>query len=179
MRLRAYCLPRVRPGAWLAGCACALAAAFSLAACARVPTLQNTRETPRAVAEAVIAALDDKNIDALTALAVDEEEFRVLVWPQLPAARPERNLTWQYVWQDLSTKSRYHARARQAAWSARGARVVQVRFDGPVEDHGTYRIHRETVIDLRRPDGQQSTERLFGSMIEQAGRFKVFSYVVD
>lgn len=170
---------RVGLCAWLAGCSLLLSAAASVTACAPAPTLKNTRETPRAVAEAVVSALDRKDADALMSLSVDQDEFRVLVWPKLPAARPERNLTWQYVWQDLSTKSRYHVQARLSAWPATAARVVDVKFGGPVEDHGTYRIHRETLVDLRAPDGKTTTQRLFGSMIEQDGRFKVFSYVVD
>ena len=115
----------------------------------------------------------------MASLAIDEEEFRVIVWPHLPAARPERNLTWQYVWRDLSTKSQFHARARLAAWRTTDARVVDVTFEGPVEDYGPYRIHRESAVRVRMPDGQERTERLFGSMIEHGGRFKVFSYVVD
>jgi hypothetical protein len=154
-------------------------ATAALAACAPTRSLEHTLETPQQVAEAVLTAFAQQDAHALKSLAVDRDEFRTIVWPRLPAARPERNLTWQYVWRDLSTKSQHHASARLAAWRTSGARVVNVRFAGPVDDHGTFRIHRTTMVDVRLPDGRESTERLCGSMIEQGGRFKVFSYIVD
>ncbi len=42
---------------------------------------------------------------ALRDLALNEIEFREQVWPELPAARPERNLPFSYVWGDLRQKS--------------------------------------------------------------------------
>ena len=50
----------------------------------------------------------------LDALALSEQEFRDHVWPDLPAARPERNLPFSYVWGDLHQKSNISL-ARDAA----------------------------------------------------------------
>ena len=56
---------------------------------------------------------------------------------------------------------------------------MSVRFQGDTTDYETYRIYRKTVLTLRDGSGQEIQARLFGSMIEQNGRYKVFSYVVD
>ncbi|HRB11684.1 MAG TPA: hypothetical protein PKU70_01625 [Vicinamibacteria bacterium] len=143
------------------------------------PSLANTLESPEAVARAVVRGLAEKDLEALRALAVTEAEFRDLVWPKLPASRPERNLPLDYVWGDLSTKSDANLRARLGGWVDRGFVLVSVSFAGATDDYGTYRVHRETVLLLRDRDGKEQTGRLFGSMIEHRGRFKVFSYVVD
>ena len=143
------------------------------------PSLANTQESPEAVARAVVKGLAERNLEALRALAVTETEFRDLVWPRLPASRPERNLPLDYVWRDLSTKSDLNLRARLGGWEDRGFVLVSVDFKGGADDYGTYRVHRETVLVLRDRDGREETGRLFGSLIEHKGRFKVFSYVVD
>ena len=143
------------------------------------PSLAHTLESPEAVARAVVQGLAEKNLEALRALAVTEAEFRDLVWPKLPSSRPERNLPLEYVWGDLATKSDANLRARLGGWEDRGFVLVSVTFKGGADDYGTYRVHRETILVLRDRDGKEQTGRLFGSLIEHKGRFKVFSYVVD
>lgn len=119
------------------------------------------------------------NLDALRSLAVTEPEFRDLVWPRLPASRPERNLPIEYVWNDLAAKSDANLRARLGGWQDRGFALVSLSFRGGTEDYGTFKVHRETILILRDRDAHEQTGRLFGSILEYKGRFKIFSYVVD
>jgi hypothetical protein len=131
------------------------------------------------VARAVVRGLGEENLHALQDLALTEGEFRDLVWPKLPASRPERNLPLEYVWNELSAKSNASLRARLGGWQDRGFVLVSLSFKGGVTEYGTFRVHRETELRLRDSDGQEQSGRLFGSIIEYKGRFKVFSYVVD
>lgn len=119
------------------------------------------------------------DLNALRALAIDESEFRRIVWPRLPASRPERNLTWEYVWKDLNGKSEAHLRALAAKWPGPGLQVAAVGFEGDTTDYAGFRVRRKTVVTLRDSRGQEHQRRLFGSTIEMGGRVKVFSYVVD
>ena len=141
--------------------------------------LSQTLESPEAVAAAVVDRLRSGDLAGLRQLALTETEFHQLVWPKLPASRPERNVPWDYAWQDLSAKSDANLRARLAGWQDRGFTVVSVAFTGETTEYGTFRVHRDSVLTLRDRDGNVSNGRLFGAIIEQAGRFKVFSYVVD
>lgn len=141
--------------------------------------LSATFESPEAVARAVVAGLRGGDLAGLKRLALTEAEFKALVWPKLPAARPERNLPMDYVWGDLSAKSDANLRARLGGWQDRGFVLVSVNFKGGAEDYGTFKVHRESVLTLRDREGREQTGRLFGSIIEHDGRFKVFSYVVD
>lgn len=137
-------------------------------------------ESPRAVAEAVIRALDAGDATALERLAVNEREFRQLVWPRQPAARPERNIPWDYAWKTLSARSRQQLSGRLSEWTRQaGVTVADLRFTGETTDYGAYRVHRKSVVTLRDSSGRQQTLRVFGSLIEQGGRYRVFSYVVD
>ena len=63
------------------------------------------------MAEAVVGTLDRRDVAALEHLSVSELEFRRVVWPRQPAARPERNIPWEYPWRDLAGKSRLQLRA--------------------------------------------------------------------
>ena len=141
--------------------------------------LDQSLESPEAVARAVISGMAAGDLAALKRLAISEAEFRDLVWPRLPASRPERNLPLEYVWNDLAAKSDANLRARLAGWQDRGFVLVSLSFKGGTEDYGTFKVHRETVLILRDRDAREQTGRLFGSILEYKGRFKVFSYVVD
>ncbi len=141
--------------------------------------LSATFESPEAVARAVVEGLRGGDLAALKGLALSETEFKHLVWPKLPAARPERNLPMDYVWGDLAGKSDANLRARLGGWQDRGFVLVSLSFKGGVEDYGTFKVHRESVLILKDREGREQTGRLFGSILEHQGRFKVFSYVVD
>jgi hypothetical protein len=130
------------------------------------------------VADAVVRALDARDRAALARLALDEAEFRALVWPRLPASRKERNLPVDFVWSDLAGKSQAHLSALLATWEPVG-RPVRIDFAGGTTDYGTFRVHRRAVVTLRDGRGRETTGRIFGSVLEKDGRFKVFSYVTD
>jgi hypothetical protein len=156
-----------------------VALTLSAGACSKGRTLHGAEASTTSVAVKVVSAFNSHDVAALEAVALTEGEFREVVWPRLPAARPERNLSWDYVWNDLSSKSRLHLRARMEAWQSLRYEVEGVRFEGESTDYGSYRVHRDARVQLRTPDGRQMSARLFGSMIERDGRFKVFSYIVD
>jgi hypothetical protein len=123
-------------------------------------------------------ALARRDRPALEALALNETEFRDHVWPQLPAARPERNLPFSYVWGELRQKS---AQSLSVVLSREGGKryeLIDVRFDSDT-DYQTYRVHRETTLRVRDDRGMDLDLRVLGSMLEQGGVWKVFSYVVD
>jgi hypothetical protein len=60
-----------------------------------------------------------------------------------------------------------------------GARITAIDFEGESSHYGRVTVRRDSVITLADAEGRSSKVRLFGSMIEHAGRYKVFSYVTD
>ena len=157
-----------------------LAGAFALAAsvaCSRVPPLAHAYASPSSLASAVLDALARRDRAGLEALALNETEFRDHVWPELPAARPERNLPFSYVWGDLHQKS---VQALSGVLSREGGRpyeLVGIRF-AAVSDYRTYRVHREATLRVRDASSMELDLRVCGSMLEKDGAWKVFSYVV-
>src|SRR5688500_10220904 len=68
------------------------------------PPLANACQSLESLAAAVLDAVALRDEVRLRSLALNEQEFREHVWPELPAARPERNLPFSYVWGDLRQK---------------------------------------------------------------------------
>jgi hypothetical protein len=147
------------------------------AACSRVPPLAHTHPSASALASAVLDALARRDRATLEALALSETEFRDHVWPQLPAARPERNLPFSYVWGDLKQKSAQTLSSVMAREGGNRYELIDVRFAGET-DYRTYRVHREATLRVRDASGAETDLRVCGSMLEQDGAWKVFSYVV-
>jgi hypothetical protein len=136
--------------------------------------------SPRALAEAVLAAIARRDRARLEALAVTAGEFRTRVWPELPASRPERNLPLEYVWGDLQQKSQAGLSALLAQHGGRRYTLVRLAFTGGSTRYDTFVVHRASTITVRDDTGTERDLRLFGSAIETAeGQVKVFSYVVD
>jgi hypothetical protein len=154
-----------------------LAAAF-LTACGSRP-LPNSHESPEALSRAVLAAIEARDTDALRALALNKEEFTEHVWAELPAARPERNLSPSFVWGDLNQKSNIMMRETLAAHGGNKYTLVSVRYLGETTAYNSYLVHRESELTVKDADGSERQVRLFGSVIEKDGRYKVFSYVID
>lgn len=151
---------------------------FVVASCDAAPPLANTQSSAPGVASAVLDALARRDRQNLDALALTEQEFRDHVWPYLPAARPERNLPFSYVWLDLHQKSHQNLTVTLAEYGGRRWDLLAVGFDGET-DYGAYRVHRNARLQVRDSAGARTDVRLFGSMIQMDGRWKVFSYVVD
>jgi hypothetical protein len=100
------------------------------------------------------------------------------VWPELPAARPQRNLPFSYVWGELREKSAGALHETLAREGGRSYQLVRVEFNGRT-DYRTYRVHREATLHVRDSEGTGHVLRLCGSFIEKDATWKVFSYVVD
>lgn len=147
-------------------------------ACDSVAPMANTRNSPEALATAVLDALARGDRVALEALALSEQEFRYHVWPDLPASRPERNLPFSYVWGDLHQKSGAALGGILQAHAGRKYSISTVTFAGDTA-YPSYTVRRTATFHVRDAAGANLDLRVCGSMIEKDGRWKVFSYVVD
>ncbi len=56
------------------------------------PSFAHSQSSSSALASAVLDAIERNDATMLRDLALSEQEFRDHVWPDLPAAQPERNL---------------------------------------------------------------------------------------
>lgn len=158
----------------VAACAATAPAPSATTAVGLEPTFATVDE----LVAATVAALEARDLDRLRQLAVTREEFRDLVWPGLDASRPGRNLTWEFVWSQHEMR---HERGLRRALDEVGGRRLDVRgisFQG-VTEHGAYRLHRSSALQVAAADGSVATVRVFASVIEAEGRFKIYSFITD
>lgn len=132
-----------------------------------------------ALGEAILEGIREGDADRLERYRIDEAEWAHIVWPRLPSSRPGRNVSWSFVWRDLSQKSRAALLRTIDAQRGRPLRLLRVEFAGETSEYGTYRVHRDARCVVETASGRIVRLDLFGSVIERHGRFKAFSYVVD
>ena len=143
------------------------------------PEFQNSQATAEVLSHEVLTALERHDEYRLRALAISEVEFEQRVWPALPAALPERNMPWSYVWMDLRQKSDSTLQRTLRAYGGRHYELVEVKFEGTTTTHGSYQVRRDSRLIVRDASGRRQELRIVGSMIAGAEGWKVFSYVAD
>jgi hypothetical protein len=153
------------------------AAAFSCA-CRSVPPLAQTAPSAEALGTAVLDAVARRDRARLEELALTEREFRDHVWPELPAARPERNLPFSYVWGDLHQKSQIGLSSALEQHGGKRYTLHRVRFRGQTQ-YAHYVVHREATFHVVDPSREERALRVCGSFIQKDGGWKVFSFVID
>ena len=141
--------------------------------------LAGTFDSAEAAARQALALIEAGDRDRIGKIALSEAEFRSLVYPALPASRPERNTSAEFLWGMLAQRSRNSLAFTLDRYRGRPLELVAVDFVGESTDYGPFRVHREAVLTVRHAEGEPSAVRLFGSMIEREGRFKIFSFVTD
>ena len=117
------------------------------------PPLANTYDTVDHLVREVLAAFASRDEARLRRLALTEDEFRRHVWPSLPAARPERNLPFSYVWGDLHQKSNNRLRANLSAHGGRSYQVQRITFSSGTSEYGGFRVHRDALLAVRDSAG--------------------------
>jgi hypothetical protein len=142
-------------------------------------SLARTHPSPHLATEGVVSALTTGDRERLRALALTEEEFLVHVWPHLPVSRPERNVPFAFVWGMLQQTGEGYLRQALVRFRGEALTVDDVSFSGRASRYGHDTVHRGSTVTLRDRIGTVHHVRLFGSMVEYRGGWKVFSYVAE
>jgi hypothetical protein len=145
----------------------------------RPAPLTHTVGSPEALGRTVFEAFRAGDTARLTALALSEAEFKAHVWPFLPVSRPDRNVPFDFAWGMLHQQSMGYLYQTTGHFRGQELTLVRVEFSGASTTYDDVTVHRDTQLVVRARSGEETIIRLFGSTIEQAGRYKVFSYVVD
>jgi hypothetical protein len=156
-----------------------MAAIACQVSCSQSPLLGNAHPSSQALAIAVLDGIARRDVITLRSLALNEQEFREHIWPELPASRPERNLPFSFVWGDLHQKSEAALVQTLARHGGRRYMLVSVRFAGDTTRYPSYTVYRDTVLRIRDDQGVEADIRVLGSSLEKDDAWKVFSYIVE
>jgi hypothetical protein len=123
----------------------------------------------------VCHALDYEKADSLFSLAVQEDEFRDILWPEFPQSRPATGITWQDGW--LFLCGRNHQGSAQAIRDYGGHVYQFVRFDryDSTMHYKNFSLHRGLILVARDDEGNIREFHWMRSAVERNGRFKIYS----
>lgn len=141
--------------------------------------LSNTFESDEAAARAVLDAVAANDAERLIALSLTQDEFEAIVWPTLPVSRPEVGMPIDYVWQDTLRKSHAYLAKTLGDYGGQRFNLARIEFRGETTAHEGYTVSRQAYLTVTDDTGERKTIRLFGSIIRQDGRSKIYSYITD
>ncbi len=140
------------------------------------PSLDEAASSPEELVRRFLAAVTENNIEHVRRLAVNQDEFKTLVYPELSAAGRARNTSAEFVWSMLQTRSESSLHSIMEAVGGRQLSFEEIRFTGETTRYESYKVHSESLLVLRDEVGDRQTVRLFGSVLELDGQFKIFSF---
>lgn len=185
-------LTRLIHNVLLRGAVAGLAVMFFLASCTTAMEKQTTFVPAEDVSEKdlvnaqpsvdelckyVLEKVEQNDIKSLEALAVSEDEVKRHIWPYSEWSRPERRMTFEFYWGDLHQKSIYALHKTMLNYGGKKFEYLNYRL---AEDPMTYqdgKIYKDAWIQVRNDDGREGEIKIFGSVFELNGKYKIFSFV--
>jgi len=137
----------------------------------------DTHASPEALTETFLGALEARDRPVLEGLALSEEEFRLEVFPEMPAYG---NIPPDLAWSQLAARSLYGLSSVLAAHGGRSWELEELIDGGETSVYQSFVVHRDPMLRLRcRSTGERREMALFGSFLEHRGRFKLVSFNLD
>ena len=113
---------------------------------------------------------------ALVRLTISRAEFAWLIYPDSPLSAPPYRLAPELAWMQHAAASGTGLTRLLERLGGSGLQFRSWRCqEGPVLE-GANRLWRGCSVRFERPGAKQQTLRLFSSIIERQGRFKILSY---
>ncbi|MEP7346908.1 MAG: hypothetical protein ABI877_16685 [Gemmatimonadaceae bacterium] len=127
----------------------------------------------------VVGALERSDTVALSRLTLNAREFAWLVYPSSPFTKPPYRQAPGLVWMTIDTPSDAGRRKLLQRVAGQPLGLVGYRCEPKVERQGENRLHIGCVLELTKENSAISHTRLFGTIIERHGRFKIVSFDND
>lgn len=153
------------------------AAALVGAGCADVAqarAMAHARESPEAVARAVLDAIERRDEVELRRLLVTREEHRELLWPHLPE---RETLPFEYVRELNMHNTTEGIDEALRTYGGDELEFVRIEFRGEPEHYESFTVHRGARVWVRRAsDGEEGYIETLDVLVEWSGRWKPMNY---
>lgn len=142
----------------------------------RVDVLANAAPSPEALVREFADALERADTTRLAQLHLTRAEFAWLVYPESRWTRAPYRQPAEVTWLLIVQRSESGLTRLLQRRGGRPLHVVGFACDAAPEREGRATYRGGCTIRLRAPGGADRAERLFGSIVEVDGRFKIGSY---
>ena len=141
--------------------------------------LESSAVSPQALGRLLLERLREGDLSEVAQLGLSKEEWVRHVWPVSAANKPGSNFTPDFVWGLDAARSRRDLSGTVKRYGRKEWELIRVRFrKGPREFDG-FRLHRDARVEVGLPDGAKRELKLFSSVFERNGEFKIFSFKTD
>ncbi|MCX8045242.1 MAG: hypothetical protein N3B18_14075 [Desulfobacterota bacterium] len=145
-----------------------------------IHTMPGWHASMKSLTSEITDALAANNRQRLEALHVTEQEYAAHVWPHLPVAQiPQWQNHRDFVWQQHLIRSMRGIDTILNRYGGKNLQITNVSFDEKPEVYGQCTVHPGAVTIVLDELGEERRIRIFGSLIEMNGFYKVFSYSID
>lgn len=123
-----------------------------------------------------VAALQKRDTAGLRSLLLNRSEFGWLYYPTNPEGRPPYNLTPQLMWFMVEGRTEQGYLKLLERRSGKPLNVVGYRCESEPSHQGENTVWGPCVVLRKTESSDTLAERLFGQIVERAGRYKFVSY---
>jgi len=124
----------------------------------------------------LVHAVSSQDTSAMREMILTAREFADLVYPTSPYTHPPYAQAPGFVWAQIVQPSASGFRRLMRRRGGIAFSYIDHACNAPPERQGHNTIWTGCTVRVRAPDGDTTTQRWFGSIIERGGRFKFVSY---
>ena len=132
-----------------------------------------------ALAQTVLEALAKRDDQTLKNLVLTKDEFCNYVWPELPSSKIN-NLTCDWVWRSFKPNDISGRKQILSVYGGKPYNLIRLRYAKGTTEYKSFKVHEDARVVVQDSGGGKEQElKLFGSILEYDGQFKLFSYIID
>jgi hypothetical protein len=151
-------------------------AVLTMAGCGqRQVRLTNTSASPEDVCQKTLDALERKDTLGLQQFLLTKFEHDSILVPLMPLPPPGVERDMGMAWYLLDQRSIKGIRRALDDYGGQRFAFVKVRFTKLEEKFGHLVVHKGTEVTVRDSTGAENVLPIFGSILEDNGRFKLVS----
>ena len=145
----------------------------------RVESLSPSFTTKEDVARAFVSAVTAQDVRGLALTLLSPAEFAWLYYPENPISQPPYELPAGIAWFELHGSSLSGARRALSAYGGRHVTFRELECPAPAVVQGANRLWNRCTVTLVFQNGRTETARMFGSILERAGKYKLVTAAND
>jgi len=128
----------------------------------------------------VIQGLNDEDREALAALAMTKEEYRLHIFPGLAIGKVEQwQKAYDFVWGTVYDRSNYRLTSILRKYGNRQLEYIGMRVADTEPWHLDCIVHKKALITIKDASGTDKEVELFAGMAEVNNGFKIISFDVE
>lgn len=128
------------------------------------------------LATEVLAGLAWADTLRLELVRLTEYEHNELVWPELPAGRPESNFPVDAAWRNIAQRNRAALETLLPVYRGHDLSLTRVECRGETQTFASFRVETDCWITLQRDCERLPPQQLFKDVLVWDGQHKIFRY---